>query len=162
MDQDTHNTQPVDGSSSDDQELAAVLAGVSQNLNNDFRYEETPIKTEPEPPIEPTETTDDAIVPELEQPVADKPTITTSSNNDLNSIRNDVLAELRPLIDKLDLSAEDKFNICLLMLRSTDDKSLIAPAHEAAKNISNESKRAQALLDIIKEIDYLSSPHPTN
>jgi len=35
---------------------------------------------------------------------------------------------------------------------------LIAPAHVAAQNIADETRRAQALLDIIKEIDYLSAP----
>ena len=46
--------------------------------------------------------------------------------------------------------------IYLLLLRSTDDRDLIAPAHEAAVAIVDESRRAQALLDIVKEIDYFS------
>lgn len=83
---------------------------------------------------------------------------TTSENSDLEDIKKDALLELRPLIDKLDLSPEEKFDICLLLLRSTDDKTLIAPAHDAAREISDESRRAQALLDIVKEIDYLSGP----
>jgi len=33
---------------------------------------------------------------------------------------------------------------------------LIAPAHIAAQAITDEKRRAEALLDIIKEIDYLS------
>jgi hypothetical protein len=51
---------------------------------------------------------------------------------------------------------EEKFDTYLLLLRSTDDRSLIAPAHEAARGIADEARRAQALLDIIKEIDFLS------
>ena len=47
----------------------------------------------------------------------------------------------------------------LLLIRSTDDKDLIALAHEAAKAIGDETKKAQALLDIIKEIDFLSNPN---
>ena len=38
----------------------------------------------------------------------------------------------------------------------SDDKSLIDPAYQIAKSIRDETRRAQALLDIIKEIDYLS------
>ena len=53
-----------------------------------------------------------------------------------------------------------KFDTYLLLIRSTDDKTLIAPAHEAAKNIADESRRAQALLDVIKEIDFLSNTQP--
>lgn len=74
----------------------------------------------------------------------------------LDSIKNDALNELRPLVDKLDLKSEEKFDTYLLLIRSTDDMNLIAPAHEAAKAIEDETRRAQALLDIIKEIDYLS------
>jgi phage gp36-like protein len=48
-----------------------------------------------------------------------------------------------------------------LLLRSTDDKTLIPLAYSAAKDIPDETKRAQALLDTIKEIDYLSHPNPT-
>jgi hypothetical protein len=79
-----------------------------------------------------------------------------SSNSDLDAIKKDALSELRPLVDKLDVSPEEKFDTYLLLLRSTDDKALIAPAHQAAQGIADEARRAQALLDIIKEIDYLS------
>lgn len=76
----------------------------------------------------------------------------------LADIKNDALNELRPLVDKLTVSPEEKFDTYLLLIRSTDDESLIAPAHEAAKAIEDEARRAEALLDIIKEIDYLSRP----
>jgi hypothetical protein len=74
----------------------------------------------------------------------------------LENIKKDALNELRPLVDKLNISGEEKFDTYLLLLRSTDDSSLLAPAHEAAKAITDETRRAQALLDVIKEIDYLS------
>ena len=74
----------------------------------------------------------------------------------LADIKTDALKELRPLVDKLSVSPEEKFDTYLLLIRSTDDTELIAPAHEAAKAIQDEARRAEALLDIIKEIDYLS------
>ena len=52
----------------------------------------------------------------------------------------------------------DKFDTLLLIIRSTDDKSLVGQAHAAAKTIEDESKKAEALLDVIKEIDYFSNP----
>lgn len=79
-----------------------------------------------------------------------------SSSGPLDTIKNDALNELRPLVNKLDIKAEEKFDTYLLLIRSTDDMSLIEPAHEVAKTIEDEARRAQALLDIIKEIDYLS------
>jgi hypothetical protein len=142
-------TKPI----SDDQELAKVLAGVSQESNN-LDFEEAPAATAPAE-------SDNKITPEaLQPPVPDLPSIVPPNANtdDLNSIKKDAIAELRPLVDKLDLEPEEKFDTYLLLLRSTDDKELIAPAHIAAQNIADESRRAQALLDIIKEIDYLSPP----
>lgn len=92
--------------------------------------------------------------------------VVTSTDNvptgPLADIKNDALQELRPLVDKLNVSAEEKFDTYLLLIRSTDDTSLIAPAHDAAKAIEDEARRAEALLDIIKEIDYLSRQDKTN
>lgn len=79
-----------------------------------------------------------------------------AQDNGLESIKNDALTELRPLVGKLTLPPEEKFDTYLLLLRSTDDPSLIGPAHDAAKEIPDEAQRAQALLDIIKEIDYFN------
>ena len=75
---------------------------------------------------------------------------------ELDAIKKDALEELRPLVDKLDLPADEKFDTLLLIIRSTDDKSLVGAAHDAARAIEDEAKRAQALLDVIKEIDYFS------
>src|SRR5690606_27921357 len=100
-----------------------------------------PASLTPEPAIDPT--------PAPSTPAAD---------SGLESIKNDALAELRPLVDKLNVSAEEKFDTYLLLIRSTDDSSLVAPAFEAARAIADETEKAQALLDIVKEIDYLANP----
>ena len=122
---------------SDDQELAKVLAGVSQDAD-------TAVAAQVPAPV-------------VEEPVAaPEPAPMPSVGGDLSGIKLEAITELRPLVDKLDVSPEEKFDIYLLLLRSTDDKDLIAPAHETAKLIADESRRAQALLDIIKEIDFLS------
>ena len=91
-------------------------------------------------------------------PVVSAPTPTATADPALDTIKQTALNELRPLVDKLDVSPEEKFDTYLLLLRSTDDKTLIAPAHDAAVAIVDEARRAQALLDIIKEIDYFSNP----
>ena len=166
MDIQPQNQQPI----SDDQELAKVLAGVNQQADeaaatapaddpttlpatNDATSpaaEEQPAPVEAPAPAMPA-----PVMPAPEPLTA--PTVQTASG-DLETIKNSALQELRPLVDKLDVSPEEKFDTYLLLLRSTDDQALIAPAHEAAKNITDEARRAQALLDIIKEIDYLSHP----
>jgi hypothetical protein len=80
----------------------------------------------------------------------------------LDSIKKDAVQELRPLVDKLDLPPEEKFNTLLLIIRSTDDQSLLGAAHDAARQIPDDTKRAQALLDIIKEIDFFGQSSVNN
>jgi len=160
------NQQPI----SDDQELAKVLAGVNQQADEAAATQaasdtevaeetpapvttEEPVADPPTPAVEPT-----AAVEPAPMPAPTPATPSVSGDSELDSIKKDALSELRPLVDKLNVSAEEKFDTYLLLLRSTDDKALIAPAHDAAKNITDEARRAQALLDIIKEIDYLAGP----
>ena len=154
MDIQPTNQQPI----SDDQELAKVLAGINQQAN---AAATTPVATDtPAPEASPTPEAPDMPDPVMTTPEpAPTPVVPpVSADGDLEAIKKDALSELRPLVDKLNVSPEEKFDTYLLLLRSTDDQGLIAPAHEAAKNITDEARRAQALLDIIKEIDYLSNP----
>lgn len=147
------NVEPIDQTQqpiSDDQELAKVLAGV------DLQAVEAPTDDAsalPEPAVDAS-----AVPPVVEPPVAPVVPTPLSGDDDLNGVKQEALTELRPLVDKLNIPAEEKFDTYLLLLRSTDDKTLIEPAHETAKQIEDESRRAQALLDIIKEIDFLSAP----
>lgn len=166
---------------SDDQELAKVLAGVSQGTDNNLQFEETnataspvinPATISPDPVA--TDQNDEPAIdiakPATPEPVTPTPAVSAPApavsapapaaavDPALDTIKQTALNELRPLVDKLDVSPEEKFDTYLLLLRSTDDKTLIAPAHDAAVAIVDEARRAQALLDIIKEIDYFSNP----
>ncbi len=155
-------TQPI----SDDQELAKALAGVlpdepgvpvngTENIS-EMQFEETPAPIPPAPVPAPAPIVEAPIVPS-ETPVIpafDVPVPTQDSS--LEGVKKDAIQELRPLIDHIDLPPEEKFDTYLLLIRSTDDSSLIAPAHVAAQSITDEKRKAEALLDIIKEIDYLS------
>ncbi|HVI69783.1 MAG TPA: hypothetical protein VM581_05010, partial [Magnetospirillaceae bacterium] len=86
-----------------------------------------------------------------------KPDHVTKGNSDLDGIKASALEALRPLVGKLKLPAEERFDTLLLIIRSTDDQNLLSQAHDAAKEITDDTRRAQALLDVIKEIDYFSS-----
>ncbi len=145
---------------SDDQELAKVLAGVSQQSDDVLQFEETPTPVATTEPVVTEPVVSEPVVPEpvATTPVVDYSALPSAPTEDLESIKKDALVELRPLVDKLNLAPEEKFDTYLLLLRSTDDKTLIAPAHAAAQAIIDETRRAQALLDVIKEIDYLSTP----
>lgn len=158
MDLQPQTTKPI----SDDQELAKVLAGVTQDADaSELNFEETPL---PEPTVTSENEEKPAEHPTMPMPPTTaaemvQPAMPTPINNDLGGIKKEAITELRPLVEKLNLSVDEKFDIYLLILRSTDDTTLIAPAYAAARAITDETKRAQALLDIIKEIDYLSGAH---
>ena len=174
---DSTNTTAV----TDDQELAKVLESMNQQAtagapvvpttddtaaeptapaDDILSFEETPAEPVAETPA--TTTPSEPTLAEVEQAAsAAVSTLGTvpdagESSPELDSIKKNALEELRPLVDKLDLPADEKFDTLLLIIRSTDDKTLVSAAHEAARAIEDETKRAQALLDVIKEIDYFS------
>lgn len=178
--QDT-TTKPI----SDDQDLAKALAGVLPDKPETpvekelgMEFEETPalpviqlpdvepVSVGPQPAEEPvTPEVEESIIlpglpeaPQAQEEVPTPETVTASVPviSGLDAIKNKALDELRPLINKAELPAEEKFDTYLMLIRSTDDASLIEPAHDAAQAITDETRKAEALIDIIKEIDYLS------
>lgn len=161
--------QPI----SDDQELAKALAGISNEpdpvapetpqalpqmpsqmpgapMPGDFSTETDPPASLPQPSAPPMPTPSLPPVP-AQEPVAD-----AASGGSLDDIKKNALNDLRPLVDRVSMSPEEKFDVYLMLIRSTDDTSLIDPAYAAAQGIEDEKKKAEALLDVIKEIDYLS------
>jgi len=44
----------------------------------------------------------------------------------------------------------------MMMIQSTDNQALLKDAYAAAQAISDDKARAQALLDIINEINYFT------
>lgn len=132
------NNQPV----SDDNDLAKVLSGAEGDAPA------APVT--PEPTADPVATE----VPPVE-PVASA--TVKPGHEELEGIKKEALEELKPLVDKLELPPEEKFDILLLIIRSTDDEELVNKAHTTATEIADETRKAQALLDIIKEVDYFAS-----
>lgn len=138
------NIQPVSNQPvSDDNDLAKVLSGADGQLPD-------PATPEPEAPVEPAPAEEPA-------PVAEPPAAPALGHEELETIKKEALEELKPLVDKLDLPPEEKFDILLLIIRSTDDEELVSKAHDTATQIEDETRKAQALLDIIKEVDYFSN-----
>ncbi len=77
--------------------------------------------------------------------------------DDLLALKQQALEQLTPLVDELDQSPEERFRTKMMMIQSTDNQGLIKDAYEAAQAIQDEKVRAQALLDIINEINYFTS-----
>lgn len=153
-------TQPI----SDDQELAKALAGIGPDepeVAAAPQFPELPGAQSPAPAPQDASSLPQPSVPpvvaaEPAPAVAPQVPGVPGDANSLEDIKRTALDELRPLVDRVGLKPEEKFDVYLMLIRSTDDTSLIAPAHATAQSIEDDKKKAEALLDIIKEIDYLS------
>ncbi len=84
------------------------------------------------------------------------PNVEPATNEQLVSIKRQALQELSPLINHLEQSSEDKFKTTMMMIQASDDKDLIPQAFNSAKEITDEKRRAQALLDLVNEINYFT------
>lgn len=163
MDENTKDNKQL----KDEQELAKVLAGINGDQPADAAApapEPAPVPGEEPDPEELLKSFNDMGM------MADQPSVDVSAaapafdapaapvSGDLEGIKQSAINDLRPLVDKLDLPEDEKFSTYLLLIRSTNDSTLIAPAYEVAKTIADDTKRAQALLDIVKEIDFFNNP----
>lgn len=113
-----------------------------------------PIAVEPETAPEPEQPTE----PSAPEPSSAAITVRTSDNTpeDLADIKLRALQQLSSLAGHLDQSPEEKFHTTMMMLQATDDQTLIKTAYDAAQAITDEKTRAQALLDVVNEINYFS------
>lgn len=130
------NTSTTSVSSSDDQVGAPAL---DDHATNDY------ILTDAAPV--------DASAP---APVA---TVSTSDTDDLLQLKQEALQKLSPLLGHLDQTPEEKFRTTMMMIQAADDQSLVRDAYEAAQAITDEKAKAQALLDIVNEINYFTQQH---
>lgn len=112
--------------------------------------EATPEVSEPAPEETPTVGTPDSDTPTVSAPSAD--------DTALLDLKKQALEELSPLLDQLDQTPEEKFKTTMMMIQATDSSELVSTAHEAALKITDEKVRAQALLDIVNEINYFTQP----
>lgn len=79
-----------------------------------------------------------------------------ASSDDLLNMKQAALQELQPLVNHLDQSPEEKFRTVMMMIQAADDHTKLNEAFEAAKQITDDKIRAQALLDVINEINYFT------
>jgi hypothetical protein len=92
-------------------------------------------------------------------PATDVPVVSPTdgeAGGDLLSIKQQALQELSPLVGHLQQSPEEKFRTTMMLIQASDNSDLIKEAYESAQQIPDEKARAQALLDIVNEINYFT------
>ena len=106
-------------------------------------------------------------MPPYEPMAGDGGSSSSSSSRDMHaqtpealiSIKQEALQSLKPLVGHLDQKPEERYRTTMMMIQASDDQSLIPDAYEAAKSIEDEKTRAQALLDVVNEINYFTAQH---
>ncbi len=113
-------------------------------------------------PATPSDDTSYNNAPTPATPSDDTSTTNAPTNSDLMDIKQKALEHLTPLVDHLDQTPEEKFRTTMMMIQASDDEKLIGSAFESAKEIKDDKERAQALLDVINEINYFSQGPENN
>lgn len=81
------------------------------------------------------------------------------TTDDLLAMKQQALQQLSPLVSHLEQSPEEKFRTTMMMIQASDDQSLLETAYHAAQGIKDEKAKAQALLDVVNEINYFTQHH---
>ncbi len=96
-------------------------------------------------------------------PATPQPTASiTPSTEQLLDIKQQALQQLTPLVGHLEQEPEEKFRTTMMMIQASDNDRLVKAAYDAALQIADEKVRAQALLDIVNEINYFTHNSSNN
>jgi len=79
-----------------------------------------------------------------------------NNQDDLVGIKTQALSSLAPLVGHLDQTLEEKFKTTMMLIQASDNSALVNEAYEIANQIPDEKARAQALLDVVNEINYFT------
>lgn len=76
-------------------------------------------------------------------------------NLNIKEVKEAALRKLAPILSKLDVPAEQKFDIYKTVIDNYHDSSVIESAYRAAADIADDRERGEALLYIIDSIDKM-------
>ncbi len=107
----------------------------------------------PAPEIPPAPAPEVNLAPEMPAPELSTPEAPTGLN--MHQIKEAALRDLVPLLDHLNLNPDQKFNIYRNIFEELRDYKVLEPAYLAAKEIADETERAEALLYLIESIDKM-------
>ena len=106
---------------------------------------------EPTPAPAPEPAPEPEPVPSVEAPMPDL----VPSNLNTSEVKKAALRDLVPLLDKVSMNSSEKFKIYRDIFDDLKDYTVLDPAYHAAREIPDETERANALLYLIKSIDQM-------
>lgn len=114
-----------------------------------------------EPPVDPAASASDDHASYMSAITDDAQASTSGADSPVDhdklaDMKRQALEHLEPLADHIDGTAEERFRTTMMMVQANDNHTLLDKALAAAKEITDDKERAQAMLDIINEINYFS------
>jgi len=138
----TEATESADSTSEPDNELPDTVSFPGEEPEDKKEEEKTEDKEE-----------------SSEETVTDTPAnteVSTSLPGDLKDLKDTTLKELAPLVSHLDLSPEEKLKTIMELYEASKDQALLKAAHDAAIELTDDTARAKALLDLVHKIDEVA------
>lgn len=78
-----------------------------------------------------------------------------TTDPDLVEIETKALLELYPLLEKMNIAARQKFDICMKVIEKTGEKGATSAALAAAKDIADEKEKGECLIKLVEAIDKI-------
>lgn len=129
---------------------APAVPAVSDDTSSDYIMTDPPAsQSSPATTVEPSNADNDT-------PTTTPAAAEDGSGDDLLAIKQQALQQLSPLVGHLDQSPEEQFRTTMMLIQAADNDKLIPQAYKAAQAITDEKVRAQALLDVVNEINYFT------
>lgn len=149
--------QDDDQQTLNDQSVAATAnpqdGGWSAPQLDDGHDELGPGPVQNDPSTQTPATDQSAVSADSDQP---DQTVPVAGDDELLDIKQQALNQLSPLVSHLDQAPEERFRTLMMMIQASDNQSLVKSAYETAQQITDEREKAQALLDIVNEINYFT------
>ena len=148
MDQ-TQTTNPADSTTASvDNDLQKAIDDIANTTSVDPVFSD---------PVAAPSSVPEGDTGELGEPVGPfpEPKIETPAPQNTGEIKKAALRDLAPLLDKVNMDAPERFNIYRDIFEELKDYTVLQPAYEAAREIPDETARANALLYLVQSIDKM-------
>ena len=110
----------------------------------------------PVPPMPENIAAEPVMPPAMPEPVIETPELEALPQSlNTSEIKKAALRDLVPLLDRLSMTSSEKFNIYRDIFDDLKDYTVLDPAYRAAREIADETERANALLYLVKSIDKM-------
>lgn len=121
------------------------------------------VEVPPAPVTEPVAPIESVSVPEATEPapeaapaeVVTEEVVATEAPASTAEVKKAALRDLVPLLDKININKSQKFSIYKDIFEELKDYTVLEPAYQAARELEDETERANALLYLVEAIDNM-------